>query len=183
MAENTLQLQTGRILRIRTPPLTEDFIASMMKQTIQAALETPESISSLTEEEVWEAYSHIRTANSIYWANHVQQLLTEAAGGIQLYSDEALTEPLKFVNLGTTWCWETKKRTCWIVNRTKAFLRDIVVKAGEGVSVEAPSTLKINEKQPITFTWKPKGFEDLKGDVTIEGFKIFDVSRIEVYDG
>jgi hypothetical protein len=92
---------------------------------------------------------------------------------VRLFKDEACAEPLEAADFGETWLLEAKTLKIWLLNDTKAFLRDISVEAGEDVEVEAPASLKSMGKAPVTFTWKPNGLKGLKGAVTIHAVEVY----------
>lgn len=173
---NKLQLKSGRIINIRTPPLTQDVMMSIVKMEVEAALENPQTFSMLTDEEIEELHDLIIETNTQFWKTR----------GIKLFKDEALTMPAETVDFGNIWLFEAKTWKGWLWNNTEAYLRDIQVDftlkghrdQKACVTVEAPRTLKSLEKAPITFTWHPKTFDNLDAELSIHSLK---VKSIEVY--
>ena len=96
---------------------------------------------------------------------------------MQLFLDEALTEPLekKAIDFGEVWFLESKTATIWLFNETSAFLRDIKVDLGleQLVKVKAPSTLKAKQKAPITLTWQPTVLKGLKTEIEITAVEVY----------
>ena len=89
---------------------------------------------------------------------------------MKFYNDEALTESLEELDFGDSWFTEAKTVEAWLLNDSALIQMNIQISVGEGldsVKVKGPNVLRAFEKAPVTFTWKPKLFKDLKLNGTL----------------